>query len=400
MKMAFEGDVKIGELRVFADLDRPVVALIAEDHGAFGFRVIPVSDFTGVSCEGEQLVGGRVYQHWNACNVSRSFAVRSWVVATLPASEFSVISSSTFSASASSLRLSPYQRAYLFSIPNILGREEKEAPLSRFSFSAVRFPFRKAAGFALAACFVLALVFAVRFDLDRATQKEERAHAWQLVSAPAPEEPLVADESGMKPPAEDPIVVAEVKPAFALLPPGDIELEREPEVGARAEVPKMAKVESLGTKARLSLDKVDVAVMRLLPRKSTDEHAVAVMTYLACGVTAGDAEFGGKFVESTERLAAFARDGSSADEYTRRLVATALCKAYAATSNPDLKTSAEAELDSLGDKRSVEIVARGYGLIEDWFASSARTSDSSAPGVVAAPLVRPDWFKFLQAHSR
>lgn len=396
MKKAFEGDVKVGELRVFADLDRPVVALIAEDRGAFGFRVIPVSDFTGVSCEGEQLVGGRVYQHWNACSVSRSFAVRSWVVATLPASEFSVISSSTFSASASSLRLSPYQRACLFSVPVVLKRGGESA--SRRNFSVLGFTFRKAAGFAIAAGLVVALVFAVRLDLDRATHREEKAHAWQLVSAPPPAEDLVEEECGFRRPADEQNVAASVSPAIEIAAPEAMTLEREPEIGARVSAPERMVVAGCA-KPSAALDKVDAARLRLLTRKTIDEHAIAVMTYLACGVKTGDREFGGRLVESTERLVASVREGGSSSDYSRRLVATALCRAYVATSNPDLKAGAESALDSVGDRRAVEIVARGYDLIEDWFASRD-PAVSTAPGRVAAPHVRPDWFRFLMSRTK
>ena len=396
VKREFDSEVKVGELRIFADLKRPVVALIAEDRGAFGFRIIPVSDFTNVSCEGEQLVGGRVYQHWNACSVPRSFVSRSWLVATLPPSELESLHHSTLHTPRSSLELTPYQRAYLFSVPSVLNRPVEKLSHRNSSFFIFHSSFRAAAGFAIAACAVIALVFAIRLDLDRATHKEEQAHAWNLVLKPGEPDALqaVADEAA----ESEPVVVAGNTPKLVIAPPDDAQIAREPEIRGKVDAPKMAKVESADTKPEPALDKVDVAVMRRLSRKTTDEHAIAVLTYLACGVNANDREFGAKLTESTEKLVERMRNESPAEEYTRRLVATALCRAYAATSNPDLKASAESALDSLGDKRAVEIVARGYDLIEEWY-ESRREPISSSSGTVAASVVYPDWFRFLKSHK-
>ena len=395
MKRPFDGNVKVGELRIFADLDRPVVALISEDRGAFGFRIIPVSDFTSVSCEGEQLVGGRVYQHWNACSVPRSFASRSWLVTTLPPSEFSAIHSQP---STSTSNLTPYRRAYLFSVPGVLNRPVEKLSHHNSSLFTLTSSFRRAAGFAVAACAVIALVFAVRFDLDRATYREEKAHAWNLVLKPGEPEALqaVADESE----ESDPVEVAGNAPKFVIAPPDDAKMACEPEIRGKVAAPTLAKVESAVPKPEVALDKVDVAVMRGLSRKTTKEHAIAVMTYLACGVNANDREFGAKLTESTERLVESARSlDIRGDEYVHRLVATALCRVYAATKNPDLKESAESALDSLGDKRAVEIVARGYDLLEDWFASRQQPTSVSSDAVAAPQTAYPDWFRFLKSRK-
>ncbi len=395
MTKSFDSEVKVGELRIFADLERPVVALIAEDRGAFGFRIIPVSDFTSVSCEGEQLVGERVYQYWNACNVPLSFASRSWLVATLSPEELESVRSQPFiSASTSSLHLTPYQRTYLFSVPSPFASFENESSHRTFSSFTFTFPFRRVAGFALAACLVFALVFAVRLDLDRASHKEERAHAWNLVLAPSELEKLQEVSDG---PAEsDQVEVAANAPKFVIAPPDAVKLEREPEIGGEVSAPKIAKVKE---KSDAPLDRVDAARMRLLKRNTAEEHAIAVMTYIACGVSAGESEFGPKLVESSEKLVAEVKSGKMTDEYVRRLVATALCRAYVAIANPDLKSPAEFALDSLGDKRAVEIVARGYDLIEDWY-ESRREYVSGTSGTVAVPIAWPDWFRFLKSRVK
>ena len=398
MTKAFESDVKVGELRIFADLERPVVALIAEDRGAFGFRVIPVSDFTNVSCEGERRFGDRVYQFWNACNVPRRFAVRSWLVATLSTEELENIRNCTlFTAPGSLSSLSSYQRAYLFSVPSPLARLEKEVPHRDSSFLIPHFSFRRVAGFALAACFVFALVFAVRLDLDRASHQEEKAHAWNLVMKPS--EPEALEAVAEEPAESDAVEVAANGPEFEFQPPAGAVDGREPEIGGKVVAPRMARMKARTASAgSSSVGRYETAVMRSLVRKTTDDHAVAVLTYLACGVDAGHAEFGGKLVESTVKLVGDLHAHPETDEYTRRLVATALCRAYVATSNPDLKASAEVALDSLGDKRAVDVVARGYDLIEEWFASRQRPTSVSSGSVAAPQPSYPDWFRFL--HSR
>ena len=76
----FDGDVKVGEYRIFADMNKPFVALIVEDCGLSGWRIVPVSPFTVPASPREMLVGERVLQLWNACVASRKFAERSWRV--------------------------------------------------------------------------------------------------------------------------------------------------------------------------------------------------------------------------------------------------------------------------------------------------------------------------------
>ena len=78
----FDGPVKVGEIRVFADMNRPFVALILESRGAVGYRLVPVSPFTVPASSREMLVGERVFQLWNVCTAAKSFVERSWLVAT------------------------------------------------------------------------------------------------------------------------------------------------------------------------------------------------------------------------------------------------------------------------------------------------------------------------------
>ena len=41
--MSFDAEVKVGEVRVFADTKEPLIALILEAKGVVGFRIVPVS---------------------------------------------------------------------------------------------------------------------------------------------------------------------------------------------------------------------------------------------------------------------------------------------------------------------------------------------------------------------
>ncbi len=79
-KGEFDAGVKIGEVRIFADMKRPFVALIAEDCGLRGWRIVPVSPLTVPASAREMLVGERVLQLWNGCIASRRFVERSWRV--------------------------------------------------------------------------------------------------------------------------------------------------------------------------------------------------------------------------------------------------------------------------------------------------------------------------------
>ena len=87
----FDGPVKVGEIRVFADMNRPFVALVVEDRGKVGYRIVPVSPFTVPASAREVLIGERVFQLWNAVTAAKSFVERSWVVESLAAEDVAEI---------------------------------------------------------------------------------------------------------------------------------------------------------------------------------------------------------------------------------------------------------------------------------------------------------------------
>ena len=87
----FDVPVAAGEVRVFADMNRPFVALVVGDRGAIGARLVPVSPFSVPASAREILIGGRVFQLWNACTAARSFVERSWLVEKLAAEDLADI---------------------------------------------------------------------------------------------------------------------------------------------------------------------------------------------------------------------------------------------------------------------------------------------------------------------
>ena len=80
---AFDPSPTSGELRIFADLPEPMTALLLGVSDG-GWRVLPLSPFTVPASDREILVGTRVYQLWNACDLSFKTVSHSWIVEKLP----------------------------------------------------------------------------------------------------------------------------------------------------------------------------------------------------------------------------------------------------------------------------------------------------------------------------
>ena len=82
----FDVPVKAGELRIFADCDRPLTGLLYKQVDD-SWIVVPVSEFSVPATEQEILIGTRVYQLWNSFTAPSAFVERSWVVDNIPMSE-------------------------------------------------------------------------------------------------------------------------------------------------------------------------------------------------------------------------------------------------------------------------------------------------------------------------
>lgn len=116
----FDADVKPGEIRIFADMPRPFVALITEQLPTGERMIVPVSPFTVPASSRELLVDTRVFQLWNACPAAKRFTDRSWLVARLTEEETQEIAAAVKTADpgrvlAGEGAVADYERAFLVS---------------------------------------------------------------------------------------------------------------------------------------------------------------------------------------------------------------------------------------------------------------------------------------------
>lgn len=116
----FDGDVKVGQIRIFADMNRPFTGLVADDRGLSGWRIVPVSPFAVPASARERVVGERVFQLWNACTAARSFVERGWIVDEMPADDVERIRNGIAAAhpgriTAGDGAVSEYEKAFLVS---------------------------------------------------------------------------------------------------------------------------------------------------------------------------------------------------------------------------------------------------------------------------------------------
>lgn len=167
---AFDALVRAGEIRLFADMKRPFAALVAEDRGAPGWLLVPVSPFTVPASPRERLAGERVFQLWNACTASRRFVERSWRVDTLGEADLTDLLAAAKRAAPGRLSrtdgenaVAQYEREFLVAGGSFVPLFRREPARSLFA----RHAFRAAA--ALAICCGLA-VYASRLGT-----KERRA---------------------------------------------------------------------------------------------------------------------------------------------------------------------------------------------------------------------------------
>ncbi len=87
----FDVPLKEGEIRIFADVPEPLVALLLKRRARGDWLLVPVSPFTVPATEQEIILGERVYQIWNAFTASHRFTSRSWLVDTPPAEDSSAV---------------------------------------------------------------------------------------------------------------------------------------------------------------------------------------------------------------------------------------------------------------------------------------------------------------------
>ena len=151
---AFDADLKVGEIRIFADGNQPLTALIVADCGLSGRRIVPVSPFASPASDRELLVGARVFQLWNTTKASRRFTDRSWRVDTLSAEELAQVTGAIAAAQPGRLTAGDgpqarYEREFLISAGNFipLAEPRAESSVGRWLFN----------GWSVAASFALCL---------------------------------------------------------------------------------------------------------------------------------------------------------------------------------------------------------------------------------------------------
>ncbi len=210
---AFDAPVKAGEIRVFADMACPFVALVAEDRGAAGFFIVPVSPFTVPASPREILEGERVYQLWNACTAARRFVERSWVVDSIDADTLAAIRGKCAARLeiAAEGSVSEYEREFLVSGGDFVPLVNKEPP------RAVRIPWRRVCGLAACAVILLGIGIALVPDLGMGRRKEVRCCVAQ--SLPACGSMPVAAAAADELPLEEIVADVESADVEACLPP-------------------------------------------------------------------------------------------------------------------------------------------------------------------------------------
>ena len=157
----FDAGVAVGEIRIFADTNRPLVALVIEDRRLSGWRIVPVSPFCAPASARELMVGERVFQLWNATVVSRRFASRSWRVDAIPDSDLAEIRGAIAAANPGHVTAgdgvqAKYEREFLVGEGTLVPfAEPRAADLPRFAWMQVSLKIAASLAVCLAAWYVL-----------------------------------------------------------------------------------------------------------------------------------------------------------------------------------------------------------------------------------------------------
>ena len=157
----FDADVAVGEIRIFADTNRPLVALVVEDRRLSGWRIVPVSPFCAPASARELMVGERVFQLWNATVVSRRFASRSWRVDAISSSDLAEIRGAIAAANPGRVTAgdgvqAKYEREFLVGEGTLVPfAEPRAADLPRLAWMPVALRIAASLALCLAAWYVL-----------------------------------------------------------------------------------------------------------------------------------------------------------------------------------------------------------------------------------------------------
>lgn len=147
-------DVKIGDIRIFADMAKPFEALVVDVCGAAGYKVVPVSPFSVPASEREMLIGERVLQLWNACIAAKALVERSWVVDAVSSEDIAEMKARLDKVmpgrlTAGDSAQAQYEREFLVAGGTLQPLAKKRA--------AAKFPMMSRVGYSLAAMIVMGL---------------------------------------------------------------------------------------------------------------------------------------------------------------------------------------------------------------------------------------------------
>lgn len=157
----FDAGVAVGEVRIFADTNRPLVALVVEDRRLSGWRIVPVSPFCAPASARELMVGERVFQLWNATVVSRRFASRSWRVDAISDSDLAEIRGAIAAANPGRVTAgdgvqAKYEREFLVGEGTLVPfAEPRAADLPRFGWMQISLKIAASLALCLAAWYAL-----------------------------------------------------------------------------------------------------------------------------------------------------------------------------------------------------------------------------------------------------
>ena len=391
--MSFDSEVKVGEVRVFADTKEPLVALILESRGLAGFRIVPVSPYRVPANECEAVVGERVFQLWNVCTAPKGFVERSWVADTLAEVEVGQIREAVAEKGSLPAKLGEYERRHLVSVGDFL-RHSAEGRKEPVAF------WRSYGGWSIAASVVIGLGVAWLLIRDDTVPMGPPQVITVRMERPQRYPELVENE---KEPPEPPVPLPEVEgprieaPQIAKVEPAP-EVRKAPEIGKLAPTAKTkARLAPLARNAVVSGRKDAGArepeVVKTLEwlrktqkddgswgEKPLKDTALAVLALMAHGETADSATYGKALVNGVRFLAEAKLDGHKRGEV--QIVASALCGASAAVRNPNVRTAAERALKLIGDNRSVEAGRDWRGLLID-LATPVALSPGRATNVAA-----------------
>lgn len=397
--MAFDPEVKVGEIRIFADTKEPLTALVIADRGPAGYRLVPVSPYRVTASDGELSVGDRVFQLWNACPAAKSFVGRSWLVDTLTPEDVARIRTALKTCAPLPAKLGDYERRQLAAGGGFRPWRELSPP--RVSW------WRSSGAWSMAAMLVMGLGVAWLVVREEPTERQSGRVMTVQMERPEPVEALEAM------PAEEPDADAAVK----ALPPVDVAVENKalapvrvetaPEVRKLAKAPRMAsatKMKEFESARRTRSDAVVAAKTRAGAREAEvvtmleqlkgaqkadgswgthplKDTALALIALMAHGETSDSKAFGKTLVDGVRYLSEARLEGEKREDV--QMAACALCGASFAVRNPNVRTAAERVLASIGDKRSVEVGRDWSGVLADLTRSE---SDRSSARVAA---VRP-----------